>query len=84
MSPAPFFIDHPKPVKILFNPFDQDKEYSLNVGEYVDLNTNLPEEVTLGVVSGLNEIFMTWNETSKIIRFADLGIDKIGNYTVRV
>ena len=50
----------------------------------MDLNTNLPGEVTLGVVSGLNETFMTWNETSKTLRFTSLGVDKIGSYTVRV
>ena len=43
IRPAPLFIDYPDPIKILVNPLEQDKEYSLNVGDYVDLNTNLPE-----------------------------------------
>ena len=76
ISPAPLFIDHPEPIKILVNPLEQDQDYSFNVGDLVDLNTNQPEEVTLGVVSGLNETFMTWNETSKTIRFAGLGVKR--------
>lgn len=34
------------------------------------------------MVSGLNETFMTWDETSKTIRFTELGLDKVGIYTV--
>ena len=84
ISPAPFFLDHPELQQILVNPLKQDQEYSFNVGELVDLNTNQPEEVAYGVVSGLNETFLTWNETSMTISFTELGVDKIGNYTVRV
>ena len=27
---------------------------------------------------------MTWNETAKTIKFASLGVDKIGKYTIKV
>lgn len=73
---------NPEPLQILVNPLRYDQEYTFNVGDLVDLNNNQPDEIIYTMVSGLNKTFMTWNETSKTIRFIELGVENVGKYTV--
>ena len=48
------------------------------------MNNNPPETVTIRVVSELIERFMAWDEVTMTLSLKNLGVDKIGSYSIRI
>lgn len=81
---APFFKNLGEPIQIFVNPLRIDDEYTLNVENYVEMNNNPPESVKISVESELREDLMAWDEATKTLSLKNLGVDKIGSYTIKI